>query len=138
VVYRIHSSIWEKAFFAGSHDAAILAVLNKEADAGAVKNTIYDQQAVENLRIDQELVILSASGVVPQNCLAVGSDLDPELKSELNKVLLEMDKNSVGMDVLKRFGARAFVETMDKDYLYMYTLSGQVGIDLRTYLYKNR
>jgi phosphonate transport system substrate-binding protein len=69
-----------QSFFAGSHDAAIIAVLNREADIGAAKNTIYDQLAGENKRIEQELVVLAASGVVPQNCLAVRADLDPALK----------------------------------------------------------
>jgi len=127
-----------QSFFAGSHDAAILAVLNREADVGAAKNTIYDQLAGENRRIEQELVILAASGVVPQNCLAVRKDLDPELKIELKRVLLEMEHDTEGAAVLRRFGARGFIETSDKDYSYLYTLAGQVGIDLRTYRYQNQ
>lgn len=127
-----------QSFFAGSHDAAILAVLNKEADVGAAKNTIYDQLTAENRRIEQEMVVLAASGVVPQNCLAVRKDLDPELKKELKRVLLEMDKDPEGMEVLQRFGARNFVETTDRDYAYLYTLADHVGIDLVTYRYSNR
>lgn len=126
-----------QSFFSGSHDAAILAVLNREADIGAAKNTIYDQLAGENARIEQELVILSASGVVPQNCLAVRRDLDPVLKSELKQALLKMDSDPEGLEVLRRFGARGFVETADRDYSYLYALAAQVGIDLKTYHYKN-
>jgi phosphonate transport system substrate-binding protein len=127
-----------QSFFAGSHDAAILAVLNREADVGAAKNTIYDQLSGENQRIERELVILAASGVVPQNCLAVRKDLDPELKDELKRVLLDMERDPEGAAVLRRFGARGFIETSDKDYSYLYTLAGQVGIDMRTYRYQNR
>lgn len=127
-----------ESFFAGSHDAAILAVLNKEADIGAAKNTIYDQMSAENPRIEQELVILSASGVVPQNCLAVRKNLDPELKSALQRALLEMDKNDEGADALRRFGARGFIETLDRDYEYLYKLASQVGIDFKTYRYENK
>ncbi len=126
-----------QSFFAGSHDAAILAVLNKEADIGAAKNTIYDQLAGENGRIEKELVILAASGVVPQNCLAVRRDLDPVLKSELKRVLLAMDRDPEGAGVLRRFGARGFVETEDRDYSYLYALAAQVGMDLKTYHYRN-
>jgi phosphonate transport system substrate-binding protein len=127
-----------QSFFTGSHDAAILAVLNREADIGAAKNTIYDQMAGENRRIEQELVILAASGVVPQNCLAVRKDLDPALKDGLKQVLLGMEKNSEGTDVLRRFGARGFIETKDGDYSYLYTLTRQVGIDLKSYHYRNQ
>lgn len=127
-----------QSFFAGSHDAAILAVLNREADIGAAKNTIFDQLAGENPRIEQELIILATSGVVPQNCLAVRKDLDPVLKAELKQALLEMDKTPEGAEALRKFGARGFVETTDRDYAYLYTLTAQVGIDLNTYHYKNK
>lgn len=126
-----------QSFFAGSHDASILAVLNREADIGAAKNTIYDQMAGENRRIERELVILAASGVVPQNCLALRRDIDPDLRRELKRVLLEMDRDPEGAEALRRFGARGFIETNDKDYAYLYTLTRQVGIDLKNYRYKN-
>jgi phosphonate transport system substrate-binding protein len=127
-----------QSFFAGSHDAAILAVLNREADIGAAKNTVYDQLAAENPRVEQELIILSTSGVVPQNCLAVRKDLDPDLKQELKRLLVDMDKDPEGAEVLRKFGARGFVETTDRDYAYLYTLAAQVGIDLKTYSYRNK
>jgi phosphonate transport system substrate-binding protein len=126
-----------KSFFAGSHDASIIAVLNREADIGAAKNTIFDQLAGENRRIEQELVILAASGVVPQNCLAVRRDLDPEIKKELKRVLLNMENNPEGAAALRRFGARGFIETTDNDYAYLYALAARVGIDLKTYRYRN-
>ncbi len=126
-----------ETFFAGSHDEAILAVLYKDADIGAAKNTIYDLLSGENPRIEKELIILATSGVVPQNCLAVRKDLDPELKGALKKALLDMDKDQRGREVLRRFGARGFIETHDQDYDYLFRLAKQVGIDLKTYRYQN-
>jgi phosphonate transport system substrate-binding protein len=136
-VHDLHAYLVE-SLFTGSHDAAILAVLNREADAGVAKNTIYDQMMKENPRIEKELMILAASSVVPQNCLAVRRDLDPELKSALKKALLDMDKNAEGKEALERFGARGFIETQDSDYAYLYKLSAEVGMDLKTYRYENR
>jgi phosphonate transport system substrate-binding protein len=136
-VSKPHAFLGE-SFFAGSHDASMLAVLNKEADIGAAKNTIYDQMSAENPRIEKELVILAASGVVPQNCLAVRKDLDPELKNALQQALLEMDKNDEGTEALRKFGARGFIETRDSDYEYLYKLASQVGIDFKTYRYENK
>jgi len=127
-----------EAFFSGSHDAAIMAVLNKEADVGAAKNTIYDQLSSENPRIANELIILATSGMVPQNCLAVRRNLDPELKHALQQALLDMDKDPAGTEALRRFGARDFIETQDDNYEYLYKLSKQVGINLKTYRYDNR
>ncbi len=132
------STFLGESFFAGSHDAAILAVLNREADIGASKNTIYDQMATENSRVEKELVILATSNVVPQNCLAVRKDLDPELKKALKKALVDMDKTEDGAEALHRFGARGFIETNDSDYGYIYKLSSEAGINLRVYRYENR
>jgi len=131
-----HSYLGE-TFFAGSHDAAIQAVLNKEADIGAAKNTIFDQMAAENPRIEKELMILATSAVVPQNSLAMRKDLDPELKSSLKKILFDMKNNEEGRQALRRFGARDFIETSENDYEYFYRLSSQVGIDLKRYRYHN-
>jgi phosphonate transport system substrate-binding protein len=126
-----------ETFFAGSPEAAIQAVLNKEAEVGAAKDTIYDLLAAENQRVEKELVILASSSVLPLNCLAVRRDLDPELISALKKTLLDMEKDTDGIETLRRFGARRFIETNNRDYEYLYRLSTQVGIDLKTYRYKN-
>jgi phosphonate transport system substrate-binding protein len=136
-ISNVHVYLGE-SFFAGSHDAAILSVLNKEADIGAAKNTVYDQMATENPRIEKELNILAASDIVPQNCLAVRRDLDPELKIALQQALLEMARNDEGSEVLRRFDARGFIETRDSDYQYLYKLVAQIGINLKTYRYDNR
>lgn len=125
-------------YFAGSHDAAVMAVLNREADIGAAKNTIYDQLAAENPRLSNELMVLASSGAVPQNGLAVRKDLDPELKRALKKTLLNMDKDSEGREVLRQFGALGFIETTTKDYEYLYQLASRIGIDLKTYRYENK
>lgn len=127
-----------ESIFTGSHDAAVFTVLNREADAGAAKNTIYDALAAENPRIERELMIIATSQVVPQNCLAVRGDLDPELKKAIKTVLLEMDRDPEGARVLAQFGARGFVETLDREYEYVYAVSRQAGIDLKNYEYSNR
>jgi len=124
-------------YFAGSHDAAVQAVLDKDADAGAAKNTIFDLLASENPRVRNELTILAKSGVVPQNCLAVRRDLDQNLKLELKKALLQMEKSTAGAEALKRFGARGFIETSDEDFAYVYKLAEDAGMNLKLYRYHN-
>lgn len=127
-----------ETFFSGSHDAAILAVLNRDADIGAAKSTIYDQMEREDPRIGRELQILATSDVFPQNCFAVRKDLDPKLKKALKQALLDMGKDSEGVAALKKFGARGFIETSDEDYAAVYRLTAQAEIDMATYRYTNR
>ena len=128
-----------ESFFAGSHDAAILAVLNREADVGAAKNTIYDQMALENPRIEKELIILATSGVVPQNCLAVRKDLDPELKKALKQALLDMDKSRRGRRSAAGVSVHGGSSKPRTATMHIcINLSPEVGIDLKTYRYENR
>ncbi len=69
--------------FTGSHDAAIFAVLNRKADVGAAKHSIYDRVRKEDPRVDRELVILASSPPVPSNGLCVRKDLDKALQQKL-------------------------------------------------------
>ena len=49
-----------------------------------------------------------------------------------------MDKDRDGLEALRQLGARGFVETIDKDYAYVYAPGAQVGLNLRAYRYMNR
>lgn len=120
-----------ESFFAGSHDAAVFAVLDRQADVGGAKNTIFDRLARENGRVRGELRIIGTSGVVPQNCLAVRKDLDADLKAALRDVLLGMDHDPEASDALRQFGARGFIVTVDADYGYVYALAAHAGVDVQ-------
>lgn len=124
-------------FFAGSHDAAIDAVLNKEADVGAAKNTIYERMRQEHPRIDNELIILASSPRVPSNGLCVRADLSDEYKKQLKNLLLNLHKEAKGLNVLQQLGAKGFVETSTADYQPVLDLAAEAGIDLKKYDYYN-
>ncbi len=48
-----------------------------------------------------------------------------------------MDKDNEGEEALRRFGARGFIETTDHDYDYLYRISAEAGINMKTYRYRN-
>lgn len=127
-----------EAFFAGSHDASLDAVLNKKADVGASKNTVFNWVRSTNPRIDQEIVILAESFDVPSNGLCVRSDLDPLIQKKLKDALLALDKNPVGQPVLEKFMARKFIETTVADYQPVIEMATQAGIELKNYHYRNQ
>src|SRR5512139_1139739 len=66
----------KEAYFAGTHEDAIYDVLDKKADIAAVKNTVYDRVAQTDKRVARDLIIIETSPEVPENGLAVRSDLD--------------------------------------------------------------
>lgn len=125
-------------YFTGSHDAAIRAVLNGEADIGTAKNTIYDLLAQSDPLIEKNLIILARSPTVPSNGLGVRKTLDPEIKRRLGDVLIGMNGDAEGMAVLRRYGAIKFIPTVKADYNPVFDIARRAGIDLEHYAYFNQ
>ena len=130
-------SFFKETFFTGSHDAAIMAVLDGKADVGAAKHSIYDRLRKENPRIDAELKILAESPAVPSNGLCVRADLDVGLQKKLKQALLGLGSDPAGKEVLEKFGALRFLETTREDYLPVFAMAEKAGIDIKTYSYRN-
>lgn len=128
---------FSETFFTGSHDAAINAVLNKKADIGAAKHSMYDRVRADDYRVDKELVVIATSPWVPSNGLCVRKNLDKELQNKLKEALLNLHKDPAGGEVLAKFGALQFIETTAKDYQPVFDLARSAGIDIKTYDYRN-
>ncbi|MGD0887575.1 MAG: phosphate/phosphite/phosphonate ABC transporter substrate-binding protein [Thermodesulfovibrionales bacterium] len=124
-----------KIFWVGSHDAAVMAVFNKQADMGGAKNHVFDKLVLENAAVKEALIILDESPAVPDNVLAVSKDLNPKIKEKVKNVFATMASDPVGQGILRKFGARAFIETKDEDYKDLYGMIKKAGIDLMIYSY---
>ncbi len=129
---------FKETYFAGSHDAAIFAVLEKKADVGCAKHSMYDRVARTDPRVKKDLLILAESPKVPSNGLGVRNDLSPELKKRLRDVLLGMDKDPEGREVLRKFEALRFISTTSEDYKPVFDFARRGGIDLKNYEYVNK
>jgi phosphonate transport system substrate-binding protein len=131
-----YKTYFSETYFSGTHGDAINDVVNKKADVGGAKNTVYERMEKDDNRIDKELIILDASPDVPENGLAVRKDLDDSVKKKIKDALLTMDNDQEGRIVLKNFGARRFIETKDKDYEPVYDYARKIGLNLATYDYR--
>ncbi len=127
----------KERYFTGTHEHAIYDVLNKKADIGAAKNTVFQRFADTDSRITDELVILRRSPDVPENGLAVRKDLDDSIKNKLKIAILNMHNDPDGRNVLKNFGAQRFIETTDDDYSGVYKYIKEINLNLATYDYIN-
>jgi phosphonate transport system substrate-binding protein len=128
----------KEVYFAGTHEDVIDDVLNKKADIGAAKNTVFDRLAKADSRIVSELLILEQSPEVPENGLAVRKDLDGSLKKKLKEALLHMHEDPDVNKILNQFGARKFIETTDKDYGPVFAYAKEIGLNLAVYDYLNQ
>jgi phosphonate transport system substrate-binding protein len=127
----------KETYFAGTHEDSIYDVINRRADIGAAKNTVFKKIQDDDSRLMDELVILGRSVNVPENGLAVRKDLEDSIKNKLRETLLSMHNDPNGMFVLKDFGARRFIKTVDDDYLGVYEFIKKIDLDLSTYDYLN-
>jgi phosphonate transport system substrate-binding protein len=58
---RDYRAYLKETYFAGTHEDVIYDVLNKKADIGAAKNTVFERLAKTDERILKELLILEKS-----------------------------------------------------------------------------
>jgi ABC-type phosphate/phosphonate transport system substrate-binding protein len=54
----------------------------------------------------------------------------------MKTLLLSLHETPEGQEVLKNFGAIKFVATSDDDYVVVYNMAKELGIDLLEYSYK--
>lgn len=125
-------------YFAGSHDAAIQAVLDGKADVGCAKDTVYNLMADRNPAIKAKLRIIAVSPMVPSNGLGVRKELSVEIKQKLSETLVGMHKNPAGRKALQDFRALRFITTGNNDYEPVLKIAKQAGIDVLTYRYSNK
>jgi phosphonate transport system substrate-binding protein len=128
---------FKETYFAGTHEDAIYDVLNKKADIGAAKNTIFEMLAKSESKIAENLVILQRSPEVPENSLALRRDIGDEIVGRLREALLNMHNDPEGKTVLAAFGARRFIPTTDDDFGPVYRYVKKIGLDLSSYDYVN-
>lgn len=133
-----YKAFLKETYFTGTHDDAIYDVLDGRADIGAAKNTVFFSLLAADKRLKEELVILERSPDVPENCLAVREDLDPDVKVRMKEILLGMHTEPDGKKVLKSFGAKRFIETTDNDYSGVHKIIREIGLDIKTYKYINK
>lgn len=132
-----HRSWFRETYFAGTHETSIYDVLEKRADVGAAKNSVFARLASRDPLISAELMILAKSPDVPENGLCVREDLGTSLKTKFKETLLNMNHDEEGREVLTGFGARRFIATTEEDYAVVFDFAAKIGLDLETYDYLN-
>lgn len=109
----------------GTHDQVAYEVEHGRIDAGAAKNLRIDayEQAHPLVRFRR----LAEGDPVPNNALVVRGDLEPALVARLRDVLLGMDRDEAGRDVLSAFGAARFVPCQPEEYQSVYDMAKTLG-----------
>jgi len=122
--------------FTGSHGSTIYSVLDGRADIGTVKSKIFQKLVAKDPTIKEELTIIARSRELPDTTLFLRKDLPQSLRSRIKAVLLGMEKDPEGTEVLKKFEAQRFIEAKKEDFVAFYDIARDAGISVKTYKYK--
>jgi len=108
---------FSKIIYAGSHDAAILAVLRNEADIGCSTDRTYNLFLDGDPFAGRRLVVLATSAPFPSNSLALRTGgLDPAIEVQMKEYLLGLENTEEGRNVLASLRISRFTETRADDY----------------------
>lgn len=127
---------FKEYYFTGSHDAAVHAVMDNRADIGIAKENIFNKMILKDPLIRNELNVLYKSPEFPDITFCLKKEIPEATKNKIRDILLNMDKDREGIEVLKKLGAIKFVTAQKKDFKPFFDMVTKAGIDIRNYRYK--
>jgi phosphonate transport system substrate-binding protein len=131
--------------FAGKHDSVVLAVYQKQVDAGATFYTPPDDDGTPKdarwlLRTEypdvyKKIKILQLTGPIPNDPLIFRKDMPEELKAKITASLVKYIKTPDGAKVLKDlYHITDFKEASDKDYDKIRDYLKEVGMTANDFI----
>jgi phosphonate transport system substrate-binding protein len=104
-------------FFAREDHNIPLWVVEGKADIGVISNVDLELETYESIK--SQLKIVDRTFDVPRHIVSYRSELDPSLVFKIKEILLNMDKDPEGIDILKNFdNSTKYEEITNKDQLF--------------------
>ena len=103
-----------KVFYAGSHDACLLAAINKHVDVCGMSSRNFDARLADGTFKLEKVRIIHRSSLVPPPPLAYSKKLSVELRDRIKKATLEAHKHGK----IGGYGGEMshYIEVTDSDY----------------------
>ncbi|MBL8067393.1 MAG: phosphonate ABC transporter substrate-binding protein [Armatimonadetes bacterium] len=114
--------------YAGSHDAALLSLVNGNVDACAIQDITFNAKCASKEIDESKFRVLWKSDPIPQSPIAVRKDLDPQLKEKIVQSFLAMDSKGVKMDVPGVGDFQKFHRVTMDDYQVIAEMASALGL----------
>ena len=105
---------FKKVYYAGSHDACLLSVLNEQADVCGMSSRNFEARLKDKTFTIDQVRIIQKSSPIPPPPLAYSKDIPLEDRNKIKKAILEAHKHgSIG-----GYGGQMshYMEVKDSDY----------------------
>lgn len=109
-------SFFKRYVFTYSHDNSIKSVAEKLVDGAAVDSLVYDYTLARNPRFNKKTRIIQTSGPYGIPPVVVHPGLNPQLKSQLQTLLLTLHQSERGESILQELFIDRFVQADDRLY----------------------
>jgi len=105
---------FKKVVYAGSHDACLLAAINKHADVCGMSSRNYDARLADKTFTKEQVRIIHTSGLVPPPPLAYSKKISKAIRNRIKKATLEAHKHGR----IGGYGGEMshYIEVTDSDY----------------------
>lgn len=122
---KMPQEFFGKFTYAGSHDAAELAVKNKTVDAAADNDITYPKMLEKGLITKESNCIIAESAPLPGSPLVYRGDLPKELKAQIRDAILNADKE---IKVTGYGKISHYVAVEPKDYQMIRNMVKELGL----------
>jgi len=109
-------SFFSRAIFTYAHDNSIRAVADGLVDAAAVDSQVYEYLSITEPDLANKVKVIERWGPFGISPVAVNPNLDPELKTRLREVFLQMEGDAQGRELLQRLLIDRFIVPDDSIY----------------------
>ena len=125
---RDPGAFFSSTTFTYSHDNSIQAVVQGLVDGAAVDSLVFDQWVQLNPDLGAELRVIDRSESMPSPPIAVTQSLDPELREEFRRALLDMHKDPEGVKILEALGVDRYVPQDESEYAIVHKMAREAGL----------
>lgn len=121
-------AFFRKVIYTYSHDDAIRAVASGVADGAAVDSVVYGFALERDPDLASRVKVIERSEPFGMPPVVTGPELRPQVRAEIASVLLGMDEDPSGRDVLAAVGIDRFETVADEAYASVRALEAAVGV----------
>ncbi len=121
---------FKSVIYAGSHDAAALAVKNHKVDAASMDDITYGNMKEKQLISDQDVKVIYQSEPIPGSVWAWRKDLPNSLKTTIKEAFLNIAKEDPA--ALRAYGGavEGYADTSDANYNIIRDTAKILNLDL--------